>query len=198
MASQPKPLLTFEEYVELERHLGSKFEYQQGQVFAMSGASPAHVFIQANLLRHTGNLLEGTGCSALGSDLRVHIQASDLYTYPDGVVVCGPLAVHGNSSITNPKVIFEVLSPSTRRYDIIGKFASYRQIPSLEEYVLVEQDSYAVEHHRRRSDGLWERTSLRGEEAILELPSLSIAIPLKRIYAGVPFELAERDPEPPY
>ena len=134
MASQPKPYLKFEEYIALERKLGAKLEYYQGQVYGMSGASPAHVFIQANLGRHLGNSLDGTPCNALGSDLRVHIEASGLYTYPDVVIICGSLILDKNQAAMNPKILFEILSPTRQRYDLLGKFEPYRQIPSPDEW----------------------------------------------------------------
>ena len=195
MASQPKPYLKFEEYIALERKLGAKLEYYQGQVYGMSGASPAHVFIQANLGRHLGNSLDGTPCNALGSDLRVHIEASGLYTYPDVVIICGSLILDKNQAAVNPKILFEILSPTTRRYDLLGKFEHYRQIPSLDEYVLVEQDSYSIDRHCRLPGGQWQLTRYQGEEAILELASVNVHVPLKQIYAGVPFHLAEKSPE---
>jgi len=163
----------------------------------MSGASAAHVFIQANLGRHLGNSLDGTPCKALGSDLRVHVEESGLYTYPDVTIICGSLILDKNQAVTNPKILFEILSPSTRRYGLLGKFEHYRQIPSLDEYVLVEQDRYSVDRHCRLPGGQWQLTRYQGEEAILELASVNMSLPLKQIYSGVPFHLAERSPETP-
>lgn len=197
MASQPHPLLTFEEYVDLERRLDCKFEYCRGHVYAMSGASYAHVIVQSNLIRHLGNRLAETTCSAVGSDLRVYVEASDLYTYPDVSIVCGPAAMNRRMAATNPKVIFEILSPSSRVYDAVGKFGLYQRIATLEEYILAEQDSFLIERYRRLADGQWELTRYEGEDAVLELASVGITVPLREIYANVPFELAEREPERP-
>ena len=192
MATLPSPYLTVDQYIELERKLDAKFEYYQGQVYAMSAASPAHVFIQSNLVRHPGNQLEGTGCSALGPDLRVHVESSGLYTYPDLTIVYGPLTLDKKNGATNPRVLIEVLSPSTSRYDRVGMFEHYRQIASLEEYVLVKQASFAIDRHRRLPDGRWELTQFLGEDAVLELASVHISVPLRQIYSNVPFELAEQ------
>ena len=197
MGALPKPHLSVEDYIALERRLGAKLEYHQGQVYAMSGGSGAHILIQSNLVRHLGNRLEGTNCFALVPDLRVRILASDSYTYPDLSIVCGSLDLGKNQAATNPKVLFEVLSPSTRRYDRVGKFELYRQIPSLEEYVLVEQDKYSIDRHSRQPNGEWEATRFEGQDATLELSSVKITVPFKQIYANVPFELAERDPDQP-
>ena len=136
----------------------------------------------------SGQPVGGHGCSALGSDLRVHVEASGLYTYPDVSIFCGALALDKKNGATNPRVLIEVLSSSTR----VGKFAHYRQIPSLEEYVLVEQDSFGIDRHRRRADGEWELTQFLGEDAVLELASVTVSVPLRQIYANVPFELAEQ------
>lgn len=100
-------------------------------------------------------------------------------------------------SATNAKVIFEVLSPSTRRYDRVGKFEHYRQILTIEEYVLVEQDGYSIDRRRKLPNGEWEFSSFQGEDAVLELTSVNLSLPLSEIYTDVPFELAEREPEQP-
>lgn len=197
MATQPKPLLTFDEYVALEHQADCKFEYYHGEVFAMAGGTPTHSIIQTNLAAALVPRLKGSGCRTYSSDMRILIKASGLYTYPDISIVCGPLGLVGGMSATNPKVIFEVLSYSTRRYDRVGKFEHYRQIAALEEYVLIEQDSYSIDRRRRLPDGQWEFTSFQGEAAILELASVNLTIPLKEIYADVPFELAERAPDQP-
>lgn len=192
MATLPHPYLTFEEYLALERQTGAKYEYYQGQVYAMSGALTLHIFIQANLGRHLGNSLDGQPCFALGSDLRVHVEASGLYTYPDVTIVCGELEFGPAQAVTNPKVIFEIHSPTTRTYDRVGKFAHYSQISTLSEYVLVEQDRYCVDRYSRGANGQWELARFEGIDAVLVLGSVNIFVPLRQIYANVPFELAEQ------
>ncbi|MFN0101479.1 MAG: Uma2 family endonuclease [Bryobacteraceae bacterium] len=189
--------LTFEEYIALELQTGSKFEYGRGYVFAMEKASPAHSVIQANLTASLVRRLAGTRCRTYSSNLRILVQASDFCTYPDLAIVCEPIDFAHGMTATNPKVLFEVLAPSTRRDDRIGKSLFYRQIPSLDEFILVEQESYCVDRLRPLPGGQWELTRFQGEDAILEIPSLNLTIPLKEIYANVPFELAERDPEQP-
>lgn len=120
-----------------------------------------------------------------------------VYTYPDATIICGAIKLDKQQATSNPKVLFEILSPTTRRYDRVGKFEHYRQIPSLEEYVLVEQSSYSIDRHRRLADDQWELTRFQGEAAILELVSVNVTVPLKQSYANVPFELAEREAERP-
>jgi Uma2 family endonuclease len=197
MATLPQSRLTFEEYIALEHQVGSKFEYYHGEVYAMAGASPAHSIIEANLIVALAPRLKGSGCRTYTSSLRILIESSGLYTYPDISVVCGPLKLGRGMSATNAKVIFEILSPSTRKYDLLGKSEHYRQIPTLEEYILIEQNSYSIDRRRRLPNGEWEFTNFRGQDAILELPSPNLTIPLTEIYADVPFELAEREPEQP-
>jgi Uma2 family endonuclease len=197
MATLPQSRFTFEEYIALERQVGSKFEYYHGEVYAMAGASPAHAIIETNLAAALVPRLAGTRCRTYSASLRILIESSGLYTYPDISIVCGPLKLGRGMSATNAKVIFEVLSPSTRNYDRLGKSEHYRQIPSIEEYILIEQDSYSIDRRRRLPNGEWEFTSFQGQDAILELASLNLTIHLSEIYADVPFELAEREPEEP-
>src|SRR5437868_484917 len=114
MASQPKPYLTPEEYLALERAAPYKSEYLDGDIFAMAGASEEHNTITANLVRHLGNQFDGRPCRVYASDMRVKVSATGLYTYPDVVAVCGPRELEDNhgDTLLNPTVIFEVLSPS--------------------------------------------------------------------------------------
>lgn len=187
--------MTFDEYNALGRESGARFEFHNGIAFEISGASPAHSSIQVNCLVALRRRLSPGIVSP--SSLRIFIPATGLYTYADLSIYTEPLALAHDFSYTNPKILFEVLSPSTRRYDCIGKSEHYRQIPSLEEYVLVEQDSYSVDRCRRMPDGQWEFTSIQGEDAVLELASVNVTVPLREIYADVPFDLAETDPEQP-
>ncbi|MDQ2806769.1 MAG: Uma2 family endonuclease, partial [Chloroflexota bacterium] len=162
MSAQPKHYYTPEEYLSLERAATYKSEYLAGEIFpmieaeeghageicAMAGAGEDHTTIAANLVRLLGNAFQGRPCRVYGSDMRVRVAASGLYTYPDVVAVCGPreFADPHRDTLLNPTVIFEILSPSTEGYDRGKKFANYRQIPTLTDYVLVAQDEPLVEH----------------------------------------------------
>ncbi len=125
MSSQPKSVVTLEEYLTAERQGSQKHEYLGGEVFAMSGASFAHVAIVANLTGHLFAQLQEHPCRAFSSDLRVKISRTGLYTYPDVVVVCDPPQFDDeqNDTLLNPRLITEVLSPSTETYDRGKKFA---------------------------------------------------------------------------
>lgn len=174
------------EYLAQERLAEYKSEYCNGQVFAMSGASRKHNLLTGNIARHIGNQLDGRPCEAYIADMRVKVAASGLYTYPDVVVACGQIQLEDEHSDTllNPSVIIEVLSPSTEKYDRGEKFAHYRRLPSLQEYVLIAQDRMRVEHYLRDGEH-WILTELNQPEALLELPSIECRVPLRDIYDKV-------------
>ena len=193
MTPQVKPWISPEEYFEFEKTSEERHEYHDGEMFAMSGGTFPHSVIGFNLGREVGNRLKD-GCTVTGFDARVHIESRGLYTYPDVVIVCGPAKISKpGDSLLNPKVIFEVLSKSTERYDRGAKFESYRKIVSLEEYILVSQWDFAIDQFRRNEAGRWELTEIRGEDNVLEIPSVQITIPLKPIYKGVDFTLANEE-----
>ncbi len=131
--------MTEEEYLLFEVEALERHEYYHGEVFAMSGGRVAHARIMMNASREVSQRLKGKRCEAFGEALRIHIEAAGLYTYPDLSIVCGELTRYKNrkDTITNPVVLIEVLSPDTERYDRGEKFDFYRQIPSLEEYIMI-------------------------------------------------------------
>ncbi|HEX4610807.1 MAG TPA: Uma2 family endonuclease, partial [Urbifossiella sp.] len=142
MSTAPPRKLTAAEYLAIERAAPFKSEFYAGKMFAMSGASPAHNTIKDNLIVSVGSSLRGSGCRTLSSDQRVRVNATGLYTYPDVLILCGPgeYAAEDPYTLLNPKVIIEVLSDSTEKYDRGAKFRQYKRLPSLMEYVLVAQD----------------------------------------------------------
>jgi Uma2 family endonuclease len=208
MTAEPQPIrrYTVEEYLQLEANSPEeKYEYndgivvpmrevhakgREGEVLAMAGGSHHHVLIGSNLVGELRNRLKGTGCRAY-TDLRIRIPRKTLYTYPDGTIVCGEHQFDQHSSagatLTNPRVIIEVLSPSTERFDRGDKFALYREIPSLAEYVLVSQLHPRVETFFRRDDGGWSFRSFDGLKAVLTLQAVKIGLPLTEIFSGVEF-----------
>lgn len=175
---------TEDEYVELERRAETKSELVNGVIYAMSGGRPRHNALAANVIAELRGRLRGSSCRVFTSDQRVRSEATGMNTYPDAVVACGPrFHPKYGDALVNPKVIVEVLSKSTEDYDHGAKFAHYRTIPSFVEYVLVAQRKRQVEHFRRLESGQWLLTVLEGDDAVLELPSLERAIPLREIYA---------------
>ena len=187
--SQKIPFISPEEYLRLERAAEYRSEYFDGEMFAMADGSPRASLIGANVIGEIGQLLKGHRCTPYDSNLRVHIPATGLYTYPDASVVCGPIElVPGHDDLlTNPTLIVEVLSDSTEAYDRGRKFAHYRTLPSFAEYVLVSQKEPLVEVFFRQGDGTWQLTPVRGCEAVVRLQSLGIELRLAEVYDRVEF-----------
>lgn len=186
-ASTTAAAISEDEYLELERRSETKHELVNGQIVAMAGATFEHNDIVANVLAALRVLLRGKGCKAVGSDQRVHVPATGLFTYPDVTVVCGTPEFHpkAEDTLINPRVLVEVLSDATERYDRGAKFAHYRSIPSFVEYVLVAQDEPRVEHFRRVETEQWLLTVYRGEGARVALPALECELLLAGLYEGV-------------
>jgi Uma2 family endonuclease len=188
---QPKPRYTIPEYINREIDAEQKHEYHNGEILAMSGGSPEHALLAANIIRAIGNRLQGKPCRVYTSDLRVAISPSARFVYPDATVVHPPLEIHRDDpfrqSVTNPRLIVEVLSPKTEAYDRGDKFLHYRQLPSFQEYVLVSPYGPLIETFRRRDDGSWLFTPYQGPDASAGLPSIGISIPLAEVFANVDF-----------
>src|SRR5581483_8514282 len=157
MATAGKHLLTPQEYLARERRAEYRSEYYRGEMFAMAGASRAHTLIKDNVAAETRSQLKGGPCSVYTSDLRVKVEATGLYTYPDVVIACDEEQFEDNAfdTLLNPRAIVEVLSDSTEKYDRGTKFDHYREVPSLQEYVLIAQDRPRVERYVRQADGTW-------------------------------------------
>lgn len=181
-------LLTEQQYLERERVAGHRSEFYRGETFAMAGGTKNHNRVSRNSLVIGTTFLSGRPCEAFGSDMRVKILANGLYTYPDTTFVYGKPEGPADDILTNPKVIFEVLSPSTRAYDQGDKFRMYRLIPSLAEYVMLESDEPRVEVHTRQADGSWIMREYVGLEAAARLESLEIELPMNALYNQVEFE----------
>lgn len=176
------------EYLAREPLSDVKHEYVFGEAFAMAGGTPAHAIVSANLARSLGNALVGKGCVVASSDLRVHVPATRLYTYPDVTVVCGVIetAPRDPNSITNLTVLFEVLSDATEAHDRGAKFKHYERIAALRAYVLVTQDARRVEQFTRTDAG-WLRTVDDLDDGAIEiaLPSLEITLTLTDLTSGL-------------
>ena len=157
MSAVPKPFLTPQEYVARERRAEIKSEYLRGEVFAMSGASRKHNLIAGNVNRVLGEQLRERECEVYPGDMRVKVSPTGLYTYPDVTVACGEPEFEDAEvdTLLNPRVIVEVLSPSTADYDRGRKFTHYRRLPSLREYVLISQECPLVEHYVRQGQDEW-------------------------------------------
>jgi Uma2 family endonuclease len=187
MSTQPKTHYTPEEYLALERAAAYKSEYYNGEIFAMAGASRRHVLIVTNLVIELGTQLRKRDCELYSADMRLKVNPTGLYTYPDVIVVCGEpqFSDEQKDTLINPNVIIEVLSESTQGYDRGGKFEQYRTLESFKEYVLVAQDKPHVEHFRRQPDNRWILTETNNLEDSIELTSINCTLALAEIYAKV-------------
>ena len=189
MSAVPKPHLTPQQYLARERQAETKSEYLRGEMFAMSGASREHNLIAGNVNRKLGEQLRERECEVYQADMRVKVSPTGLYTYPDVTVVCGEPEFEDAEvdTLLNPKVLVEVLSPSTADYDRGGKFTHYRRLPSLQEYVLISQDRPLVEHYVRQGQDEWLLTEQSSLQDTLILPSIQCQLPLSEIYLKVQF-----------
>ena len=186
MASNPVSKLTEEQYLALDRVAEFKSEFVDGEMFAMSGGKNRHGRIQRNLIVELDAALEDSPCEPFGSDSRVKV-SSRAYVYPDATVVRGgQQAVDDDDDILiNPVAIFEVLSPSTEKYDRGLKSRLYRTIDSLKDYILVSQEQLYIEQFTRQTDGGWSLHDYLGPDQELKIDSIGVAIPLRRIYRRV-------------
>jgi Uma2 family endonuclease len=192
LMSEAAPPLTMDDdsYLALDRAAEVKHELWDGEVFAMTGASLAHNYIVANLIEALGARLRGSGCRSLPSDMRVRVPPSGRYVYPDVTIVCGPPQLDGERDILlNPRVIFEVLSPSTAEFDRGAKLLAYRSLVSLDAIVLVEQGEVRLECYSRQATGGWLLQDLCTGQA-LTLACLPSPLPLADIYRDVEFKPA--------
>ena len=175
-----------QEYLRLEREADYKSEYFKGEIFAMAGASENHNMISRRVSGSLYNHLQRKKCTHYSADMKLHIPANTLYTYPDLMVVCGDKKfVDGEKDIImNPVIIIEILSKTTEAYDRGDKFALYRSIPSLREYVMISSTSLRAEVMRKESDlGLWflasEADTLEGS---IEIKNIDLELSLSDIY----------------
>lgn len=180
MSTQPKTLLTPEQYLEIERKAERKSEYYNGEMFAVAGAKEAHNLLVANLVRELGQQFRVRPCRVYPSDMRVRVTATGLYTYPDVTAVCGEphFLDEQRDTLLTPSLVIEVLSPSTESYDRGRKFEQYKSIESLREYLLVASDGMHTDLFTRQPDGRWMLTSadLLGDSLTLESVGAQLAL----------------------
>ncbi len=179
--------ISTEEYFAREDIAENRSEYWCGDVFAMAGGTPNHNRITVNLSSLLNSQFRGGTCEAFASDLRVQVEKEIHYTYPDVVVICGELKfVEGRSdTITNPVVIIEVLSESTRDYDRGTKFTAYRSVETLTDYILIDQDTVHIEYFSKESDETWRLREYFNPEEVVEIKSIAATLPIKGIYERV-------------
>lgn len=187
--------ITPEEYLQREAQADEKSEYYDGEIVPMAGASVNHNRITRNMMLHLMMALADQSYEVFASDMRLAIPSRNIYTYPDIVVIAGAPVLHDHrdDTILNPVLIVEVLSESTKHYDRGEKFESYRTIPSLHEYLLVDQSRYYVEHCARTADNTWLLTDYRARETRLTLSSVPCELSLRDLYERVEWDRTEAE-----
>jgi Uma2 family endonuclease len=194
LPSASEPRLSPLEYLARERTAGHKSEYLRGQVFAMPGSPPNHNRIVRNVLTHLDAQLKGGPCEVFPGDLRLSCP-SGLMTYADALVICGRIEyrIGTDDTVGNPKLIVEVLSKATEAYDRGQKFAFYREIPSLQEYVLISYREPLVERFVRQPEAGWLLTEARGMDAVMGLSVIGCTLALHEIFRDVEFPTSAAD-----
>jgi Uma2 family endonuclease len=200
MSTAEKRRLTPQEYLEIDEASEIRHEFLDGEIFAMSGATFWHTLIKDNLSRTLGNKLaakDANDCYVLTSDQRVKVSATGLYTYPDILICCGEPVFDEEirNTLVNPRVLIEVLSESTERYDRGAKFGHYRQLASVQEYLLIAQDRPCVERYVREpvagdfppAADRWVLTAVTDAAGSLLLESVGVEVTLADIYDRVVF-----------
>jgi Uma2 family endonuclease len=182
-AAAQHPFMTIDEYLEFEEQSPVRHEYVNGAVYAMNGVSVAHARIARELVMTVGGHLRGGPCELFSTDLKLRIrtETDEVFYYPDMMVAC-QRDDWGANYVRNPKLVAEILSPSTQHIDRREKAMTYRRIASLEEYVLLAQDDHKVIVHRRAEN--WRPQSYTGPQATVEFRSIGLSVPLVQIYEG--------------
>jgi Uma2 family endonuclease len=178
-----------EDYLKVERAATEKHELHEGQIVTMSGASLPHNYIVRNLFSLVGPFLKGKKCTVFTSDLRVHIQSTDSFTYPDLSIVCGKPEMLDDAfdTLTNPSVLIEVMSRSTEKYDRGTKFFYYMQISSLKEYILIDSKSVFVQLARRQADNSWKFEELNDLALSFKINTIEFPVSMAEVYNDVEF-----------
>jgi Uma2 family endonuclease len=186
MSSVPRPSLTAEQYLEMERNADTKSEYYDGEMLAMAGGAASHSELQIRLALVIGKRLNLRSSRIFSSDLRVKVSATGLYTYPDLSVTCEQprFTDERRDTLLNPALIAEVLSPSTEAYDRTDKFAHYRTIDSLTHYLLISQDRVLVELFTR-AGSQWVLTVAAEPGDVVSLCAIGADFPVDELYDGI-------------
>jgi Uma2 family endonuclease len=182
-----------QEYIEQEQTTDIRHEYHDGYVVALAGGTINHGLICGNIYAELrANLKKKSGsCTPINSEVKLYIKNKNSYVYPDAMVVCGDLetAEEDKNAVTNPVVVVEVLSKSTGTYDRGDKFHLYRQLPSLKEYVLIEQEKAVVEvYYKYKNSDLWKITRYEGLNEIVDFQAIEVEVPMQALYENIDFQ----------
>ena len=182
----PQPFFDAQAYLAWEAEQSTKHEYHDGEVFAMAGASDAHVTVAGNVYMALRNHLRGSPCSVFISDMKLRVEEDNAFFYPDVFVTCADSDRGQSPSKSAPELVVEVLSPATSAYDRGAKFAAYRKLPTLREYALIDPERLSLDLFRREGDS--KRWVLHPIEAggHVEWASVGLQVPLEALYEDVP------------
>jgi len=184
--ARPVHRYTYADYVALELGSPTKHEFLDGEIYAMAGGSEEHSALAAEVLRLLGNAIGAQPCRVHTSDLRIYVEATGLATFPDGSIICGPLAQHAPSpkaTALNPSVLLEITSDSSEEYDTGTKLEAYCTIPSLRDYVVVSHRERRIAVHARTSEGTWTtRQAISGGR--VRVSSLDVELVVDEVYRG--------------
>jgi Uma2 family endonuclease len=173
---------TLKEYFALQEKNSAKYEYIEGEAFALGGASLAHNLIKGNLVAALRPPVRRKGGRVLDESVLLVVRANAFYTYPDVLVTTDPADRRDPYLVRQPLLLAEVLSPATAEYDRTEKFANYQKLPSLRHYLLISQNAWVVEWFRRDDAGQWVYTLLSTPDDVLEIPDLGLSLPLRELY----------------
>jgi Uma2 family endonuclease len=189
MTAQPNQAMTVEEYLAFEETSSIKHEYFAGHIIALAGGNEAHSIISSNINALLHTQLRQRPCTVYTSDMKVRAEQPRKYMYPDISIVCGQPRYEDSKRrvLLNPTVVIEVLSASTERFDRGVKFQWYRSMASIQEYILVSQDTKYIDQYHRQSDNLWSLSSVSGETDALHLSSINCTLTIEDIYEKVNF-----------
>ena len=190
MSAMPKTKLTVQEYLERDRSAEVKSEYFDSAMREVERKTPAHNFISVNLMGEIRTRLKGGPFSLFASTMRMQIEATDRFAYPDPIIYRLPFQASemDRDTLANPTALIEITSDNTFSFDHSAKLRHYMKIPTFMEYILVSQDEAACDRYIRQADGSWALLSFVGLDAELVFTSVPARIPLAAIYAGVTFE----------
>ena len=178
---------TWESYLEVEAAADLRYEYHDGTIVSMAGATNRHNEIATNCTYLLKPIARKKGCKAYAMEVRLFRYQSKRYLYPDGMLTCQPLDLQSKNGVRNPLVLIEVLSDSSRESDRSFKLREYLKLPSLRHYLIIEQKHCEVQHFRRREDESWEFLFYEEMDQQIDLSELDLRIPLTALYEGVEF-----------
>lgn len=180
----PAPRFSAEDYLAWEAAQTDKHEYVAGETFAMGGASRSHVTVALNIAGALADKLEGSPCRSFMSDMKLQVQAAAAFFYPDVLVTCSEADRRADQFVTAPILIVEIISPASAGYDRGDKFAAYRRLPSLQQYVLVDPEQRRVESYTRTAERQWLLQDI-APETPLAFPPLEFGLPWSRVFRNL-------------